>query len=53
MSVDYTREFKFTLQDFQLISKLIYQRAGISLNESKQELVYGRIARRLRATGIK
>ncbi len=53
MSAEYNREFKFTLQDFQLISKLIYQRAGISLNESKQELVYGRIARRLRATGIK
>lgn len=48
-----TREFRFTLQDFQLISKLIYQRAGISLNESRQELVYGRVARRLRATGIK
>jgi chemotaxis protein methyltransferase CheR len=53
MTVEPNREFKFTLQDFQLISKLIRQRAGISLNESKQELVYGRIARRLRATGIK
>ncbi|MEQ1814207.1 MAG: CheR family methyltransferase [Candidatus Nitrotoga sp.] len=53
MSVTPTREFDFTSQDFQLISKLIYQRAGISLNESKQELVYGRVARRLRATGIK
>lgn len=53
MSVTSTREFHFTVQDFQLISKLIYQRAGISLNESKQEFVYGRVAKRLRATGIK
>ncbi|MGA7594526.1 MAG: CheR family methyltransferase [Gallionella sp.] len=47
------REFHFTAQDFQLISKLIHQRAGISLTASKQELVYSRVARRLRATGIK
>lgn len=53
MSVEQTREFHFTTKDFQLISKLIYQRAGISLSESKQELVYSRVARRLRATGIK
>lgn len=32
--------------------KLIYQHAGISLNDSKQELVYSRLSRRLRATGI-
>jgi chemotaxis protein methyltransferase CheR len=53
MSAEQTREFHFTTQDFQLISKLIYQRAGIALSESKQELVYSRVARRLRATGIK
>ena len=53
MTIERDREFLFTTQDFQLISKLIYQHAGILLNESKQELVYGRIARRLRATGIK
>jgi chemotaxis protein methyltransferase CheR len=53
MTTEHTREFHFTTQDFQLISKLIYQRAGIALTESKQELVYSRVARRLRATGIK
>ena len=47
------REFHFTEQDFQRIRKLIYEHAGISLSESKQELVYSRLARRLRATGIK
>lgn len=53
MTVEKLREFDFTTQDFQLISLLIYQQAGIALNDSKQELVYSRVARRLRATGIK
>jgi chemotaxis protein methyltransferase CheR len=47
------REFQFTDQDFQRIRKLIYERAGIALGEQKQELVYSRLARRLRATGMK
>ena len=53
MSISPTREFIFTDQDFQRIRKLIHERAGISLGENKQELVYSRLARRLRATGIK
>jgi len=53
MNIEHTREFHFTIQDFQLIRKLIFEHAGISLCESKQELVYSRLARRLRATGIK
>jgi chemotaxis protein methyltransferase CheR len=48
-----TREFQFTDQDFQRIRKLIHERAGIALGESKQELVYSRLARRLRATNMK
>ncbi len=47
------REFKFTSQDFKRVQKLIYDHAGISLSESKQELVYSRLSRRLRATGIR
>jgi chemotaxis protein methyltransferase CheR len=46
------REFHFTKQDFDRVCKLIYDHAGISLGDSKQELVYSRLARRLRATGI-
>src|SRR5512141_3134777 len=46
------REFDFTDQDFQRIRKLISERAGISLGESKQELVYSRLARRVRASGV-
>jgi chemotaxis protein methyltransferase CheR len=46
------REFHFTAQDFQRVRKMIYDHAGISLNDSKQELVYSRLSRRLRATGV-
>lgn len=47
------REFHFTAQDFERIRKLIYERAGISLSPAKQDMVYSRLARRLRATGIR
>ena len=46
------REFLFTGRDFEQVQKMIYVRAGISLNKSKQDMVYSRLARRLRATGI-
>jgi len=46
------REFEFTHNDFERVRKMIYARAGISLNQSKQDMVYSRLARRLRATGI-
>ncbi|CAG1011223.1 Chemotaxis protein methyltransferase [Burkholderiales bacterium] len=45
------REFKFSTQDFARVKTLIYQHAGISLTEAKQEMVYSRLARRLRALG--
>lgn len=47
-----SREFHFTAQDFERVSKLIYQHAGISLSPSKQEMVYSRLGRRLRAKGL-
>ena len=46
------REFHFTTQDFERIRKLIYDRAGIALSPAKQDMVYSRLARRLRATRI-
>jgi chemotaxis protein methyltransferase CheR len=49
---DSSKEFNFTSGDFERVRALIYQRAGISLADSKQEMVYSRLARRLRATGI-
>ncbi|RNF32130.1 chemotaxis protein CheR [Massilia aurea] len=46
------KEFDFTRRDFERVRALIHQRAGISLADSKQEMVYSRLARRLRATSI-
>ncbi len=44
------REFAFSSADFERVRKLIYQHAGISLSAAKQDMVYSRLARRLRAT---
>jgi chemotaxis protein methyltransferase CheR len=43
------REFVFTAQDYRRIAALIHADAGIDLRESKAELVYSRLAKRLRA----
>ncbi len=47
-----TKEFDFTSRDFERVRTLIHQRAGIALADSKQEMVYSRLARRLRAIGM-
>jgi chemotaxis protein methyltransferase CheR len=47
------REFAFSPADFERVRQLIYQHAGISLSDVKQDMVYSRLARRLRATGLK
>ncbi len=47
-----TREYDFTQQEFEKIKKIIYDRAGISLSSSKQNMVYSRLARRLRANNL-
>jgi chemotaxis protein methyltransferase CheR len=52
IKVESAKEFNFTKSDFERVRALIYKRAGISLADSKQEMVYSRVARRLRATGI-
>jgi chemotaxis protein methyltransferase CheR len=44
------REFAFTSADFERVRKLIYEHAGISLSAAKQDMVYSRLARRLRET---
>src|SRR5512139_404519 len=49
---DNTKLFEFTPRDFARVRALIYRQAGISLGESKQEMVYSRLARRLRAKGL-
>ncbi|MHB1093201.1 CheR family methyltransferase [Thiobacillus sp.] len=52
ISSDNTKVFEFTPRDFDRIRALIYRQAGIALGESKQEMVYSRLARRLRAKGL-
>lgn len=52
-AADAGKEFDFSLQDFNRVRKMIYQRAGISLAEGKQQMVYSRLARRLRAVGMR
>ena len=47
-----TREFHFTDHDFDRIRKMIYEHAGINLSDAKKAMVYSRVARRLRATGL-
>ena len=44
------REFAFTPADFERVRRLIHRFAGISLSPQKQNMVYSRLARRLRAT---
>lgn len=43
------REFDFGNEDFEALRKLVKQLTGINLSDQKRELVYGRLARRLRA----
>ncbi len=45
---DRNREFIFTDRDFKSVVTLVHEKAGIALSEHKQELVYSRLARRLR-----
>ncbi len=45
------REFEFTNADFDQIRKLIHSHAGIVLSPVKHDMVYSRLARRLRACG--
>lgn len=47
------REFPMTRTDFKKISKMAYAMSGIVLPDAKQEMVYSRIARRVRALNLK
>ena len=46
------REFDFTDADFEHIRALVYRHAGISLSDAKRNLVYSRLARRLRRLNL-
>jgi chemotaxis protein methyltransferase CheR len=42
------REFPYTQNDFERVRRLIRARVGIALNESKQNMVYNRLVKRVR-----
>ena len=46
------REFVYGERDFLRVARMIHLRAGIALSDSKQDMVYSRLAKRLRATGM-
>ncbi len=46
------KEFDFTARDFERVRAMIRDCAGIALADGKHEMVYSRLARRLRATGL-
>src|SRR5436190_9361522 len=46
---DPPREFAFSDADFRSLAQFAYEQAGIALADSKRNLVYGRLSRRLRA----
>jgi len=48
-----TREFKFRAAEFKALRSLVYERTGINLRENKEQMVYTRLARRIRALGLK
>lgn len=48
----HAREFSFTMSDFDRVKDIIYRHAGIVLNPTKFDMVYGRLVRRLRATQL-
>ena len=50
-SIPVDRQFDFRDADFTRVRKMIHARAGISLGAHKREMVYSRLARRLRALG--
>jgi chemotaxis protein methyltransferase CheR len=51
MAGDREREFVLTGADFERIRKLIHDHAGIVLSPAKHDMVYSRLARRLRVCG--
>jgi chemotaxis protein methyltransferase CheR len=46
------RDFEYTDRDFHRVCALIHQRVGIALTDSKRDMVYSRLSRRLRVLGL-
>ena len=52
IKADREREFKFTAEAFNKIRELVKKKTGIVLADGKQNMVYGRLTRRLRALNL-
>jgi chemotaxis protein methyltransferase CheR len=50
--VEGDREFAFSDADFRGLAQVAYEQAGIALADSKRNLVYSRLSRRLRTLGL-
>ena len=50
---DREREFSFTHEEFKKLTSLVYSLTGIVLGDHKKDMVYGRLARRLRELGMR
>jgi chemotaxis protein methyltransferase CheR len=48
-----TREFEFSRADFLVLRDMVKKLAGIDLADSKEDMVYSRISRRLRSLGLR
>ncbi len=46
------REFPLSDAEFDRLRRLVHEHTGIALSDSKRELVYGRLVRRLRGLGL-
>jgi len=51
-SAVHDREFSFSTKDFDKVRSFVLSETGITLSEGKKNMVYGRLSRRLRQTGI-
>jgi len=51
-SAVHDREFTFSTKDFDRVRSFILDETGITLSEGKKNMVYGRLSRRLRQTGL-
>jgi len=46
------REFSFSNKEFDLLRRVVRSQTGIVLSDQKKEMVYGRLARRIREIGL-
>lgn len=52
MTIANQRDFAYTDRDFNIVCDLIRKRVGIALTDSKRDMVYSRLSRRLRTLGL-